>query len=53
MFTEERPEKELKVVKDKPIQELINGIIEKLRAFSKGAPESDDITMVRVKFYGE
>jgi serine phosphatase RsbU (regulator of sigma subunit) len=53
LFTEERLEKELKVLKGKPIQRLINGIIEKLRAFSKGAPQSDDITMMKLKFYGE
>ena len=53
LFTEERLEKELKVLKDKPIQGLINGIIEKLRVFSKGAPQADDITMMSLKFYGE
>jgi len=53
LFTEERLEKELKLQRDKPIQELINGIMDKLRAFSKGAPQSDDITMMRLKFYGE
>lgn len=53
LFTEERLEKELKLLKDEPIQEMINGIMEKLRAFSKGAPQSDDITMMRLKFYGE
>ena len=53
LFTEERLEKELKLLKDRPIQDLINGITEKLRAFSKGAPQSDDITMMRLKFYGE
>ncbi len=52
LFTEERLEKELKLLRDKPIQELINGIMDKLRAFSKGAPQSDDITMMRLKFYG-
>ncbi|MCD6297838.1 MAG: PP2C family protein-serine/threonine phosphatase, partial [Deltaproteobacteria bacterium] len=53
LFTEERLEKGLKVLKDMPIQELINGIMDKLRAFSKGAPQSDDITMMRLKFYGD
>ncbi len=53
LFTEERLEKELKMLKDKPIQELVNGVMDKLKTFSQGAPQSDDITMMRLKFYGE
>jgi sigma-B regulation protein RsbU (phosphoserine phosphatase) len=53
LFTEERLEKELNLQRDKLIEELINGIMERLRAFSKGAPQSDDITMMGLKFQGE
>jgi sigma-B regulation protein RsbU (phosphoserine phosphatase) len=52
LFSEERLEKELSVLKDKSTQEMIADIMERIRIFSKGVPQFDDITMMMFRFYG-
>ena len=53
LFSEERLKKEINVLKDKPIQEVVAGIMQKTKAFSQGVPQSDDITMMILRYYGE
>lgn len=52
LFSEERLKKDINALKDKPIQEVVAGITEKVKAFSQGVPQTDDITMMILKFYG-
>ncbi len=51
-FSDERLERELASLNVVDIQELIGGIMEKIVFFTGGAPQSDDITMLAVRFYG-
>lgn len=52
LFSEERLENELSVLKDKSTQEMAAGIMERIRIFSEGVPQFDDITMMMLRFYG-
>ncbi len=52
LFSEKRLENGIATLKDKPVQEVVAGIMEKVRAFSKGLPQTDDITMMILRFYG-
>ena len=52
LFSEKRLENEIAALKDKPVQEVVAGIMEKVNAFSKGVPQTDDITMRILRFYG-
>ncbi|MBN2355335.1 SpoIIE family protein phosphatase [candidate division KSB1 bacterium] len=49
-YDEERLEKILKKSYVSSVNELIDEIVADLRAFTKGAPQSDDITMMAVRF---
>jgi sigma-B regulation protein RsbU (phosphoserine phosphatase) len=51
-YTEERLIKNLSTIEDRPIKEIITTMKVKLMAFSEGVPQSDDITMMIVKYYG-
>jgi sigma-B regulation protein RsbU (phosphoserine phosphatase) len=53
LFSEERLENELSVLKDKSTKEMAAGIMERIRIFSEGVPQFDDITMLMLRFYGE
>jgi len=53
LFSEERTERELAELKERPVQEVVAGIMEKLKAFSKGLEQHDDITMMMLRFHGE
>jgi sigma-B regulation protein RsbU (phosphoserine phosphatase) len=53
LFSEERLEKELSVLKDKTTKEMAVGIMERIKTFSEGVPQFDDITMLMLRFYGE
>lgn len=53
LFSEERLEKELSVLKDKSTREMAAGIMERIKTFSEGVPQFDDITMMMLRFYGE
>lgn len=52
LYSEERLEKELIKHKDSSPQEIINGIISSVKEFTKGAEQSDDITMLTLKYNG-
>jgi serine phosphatase RsbU (regulator of sigma subunit)/uncharacterized membrane protein len=53
LFSTERLERELTVLKEKPIQEVVAGIKEKIDIFSRGLEQTDDITMMMLMFYGK
>lgn len=50
LFSEERLEKEIAAAKDKSIENLLSDIMQKVKAFSEGAPQTDDITVMALKF---
>jgi phosphoserine phosphatase RsbU/P len=52
LFSEERLIRELTILKDEPTEKLIQGVMKKVRAFCAGVPQTDDITMMRIKYYG-
>ena len=53
LFSERRLEKEILDLRVKPIEEINQGIMERIRAFSHDMPQSDDITMLILRFYGK
>jgi len=53
LFSAERLERELMVLKEKPIQDVVAGIMERIDVFSRGLEQTDDITMMMLRFYGE
>lgn len=52
LFSEERLLHTLMALSAKPIEEMIGGLTEELIFFAQGAPQSDDITMMALKFTG-
>ncbi|MBF0507180.1 MAG: SpoIIE family protein phosphatase [Nitrospirae bacterium] len=52
LFSDERLERELASLNVVGIQELVSGIMEKITFFTGDAPQSDDITMLAVRFLG-
>ncbi|MFH0844887.1 MAG: PP2C family protein-serine/threonine phosphatase, partial [Pseudomonadota bacterium] len=52
LFSEERLRGILSGLKENSILEIIHGVRDEIRGFANGAPQSDDITMLMVKFYG-
>jgi sigma-B regulation protein RsbU (phosphoserine phosphatase) len=52
LFSEERTEKALSELKDKTVEETVAGVMEEIRAFSKGVEQFDDITIMMLRFYG-
>jgi len=53
LFSEERLKKEINALRDKSIQQIVAGIMQKTKAFSYGVPQTDDIAMMLLRFYGE
>lgn len=53
LFSEERLIKEISNIREKPIQELVSDIMQKINTFAHGMPQADDITMMVLKFYGK
>ncbi|MFH1123203.1 MAG: SpoIIE family protein phosphatase [Pseudomonadota bacterium] len=53
LFSSERLERDLTVLKEKPIQEVVAGIMEKIGIFSQGLEQTDDITMMMLTFSGK
>ncbi len=51
-FTSERLGKDVIALQDKPIQEILEGIMEKVVSFAHGVSQSDDITMMVIEFKG-
>jgi sigma-B regulation protein RsbU (phosphoserine phosphatase) len=52
LFSEERLRRSLMALSAKPIGEMIGGLTEEIIFFAQGAPQSDDITMMALKFTG-
>jgi len=50
MFGEERLAATVAALRDASASEIVQGIVDAVRAFAKGAPQSDDVTIVAVKF---
>ncbi len=53
LYGEDRLEAELAGLRDAPMKELIEGVARSVLAFTRGAPQSDDITMMRLLYKGE
>ncbi len=51
-FSEERLQKALTDLRDDPITEIITGMNREVRNFAGGSPQSDDITMLALTFFG-
>jgi len=52
-FSEENLKKEIESLHDLPVKEMVLGISRKIKDFSRGAEQSDDITMMVLKFNGD
>lgn len=52
LFSEERLQQELSRLTQKPIQEILETLLERVKAFSREAPQSDDITMMVLQYRG-
>jgi sigma-B regulation protein RsbU (phosphoserine phosphatase) len=52
LFSEKRLQNDLSVLREKPIQDVVLGLVEKIEDFSQGAPQADDITMMILKYFG-
>jgi sigma-B regulation protein RsbU (phosphoserine phosphatase) len=53
LFSEERLLRSLTALSARPIGEMLRGLTEEIIFFAQGAPQSDDITMMALKFTGE
>ena len=53
LFSDERLKKDLASLKEKDIKDSIYEIRADVKAFAKEAPQSDDITMLALKFNGK
>ncbi len=52
LFGVERMVRDLERFRDAPIKELIEGVMQSIRDYSDGAPQTDDITMMRLIYKG-
>jgi sigma-B regulation protein RsbU (phosphoserine phosphatase) len=52
LYTKKRLADRLLTVRDKPIRVMVEEVMKSVAEFSEGAPQSDDITMLGVKFNG-
>ena len=53
LFSEERLQQDVMELRGRPIKEMIKGVLEKVKLFTEGAPQSDDITMMVVQYHGQ
>jgi sigma-B regulation protein RsbU (phosphoserine phosphatase) len=53
LFTPKRLEQGLSGLRDRPLDQMAAGIVERIKAFSQGEPQADDITMLILRFHGE
>ncbi len=51
-FSDERLLEDMNTMLDKTIEEKIHGLMDKIKIFSNGAPQSDDITMLTLLYNG-
>lgn len=52
LFSDERLQVEVGKILDKPIEEKVSNIMEKVHEFAEGAPQSDDITILALQYNG-
>ncbi len=52
LFSEKRLKEYLSTVKDKPVKEIIEGVKVQIKEFARDREQSDDITMLAVKYHG-
>ncbi|MDZ7364122.1 MAG: SpoIIE family protein phosphatase [candidate division KSB1 bacterium] len=52
-FTEERLEEKLKAGRDTTLPNIVGHVIEAVKAFSNGAPQADDITILALRYLGK
>jgi len=52
LFSEERLKRDLTSLRDQPIKEMVAGIMHEVHHFSQWVEQSDDITMMAVKYWG-
>lgn len=53
MFSEERLEKHIKAVGTAAPKEITKSIVREVKAFANGAPQSDDITILVLRYFGD
>ncbi|HSR13781.1 MAG TPA: SpoIIE family protein phosphatase, partial [Thermodesulfobacteriota bacterium] len=53
LFSEGRLIAELAATKAKPLQDIVAGIMEKVGSFSAGVPQTDDITVMAIRYNGK
>jgi len=52
LFSQKRLEQALSEVKDQPLDQMASGIMERIKTFSQGEPQADDITIMILRFHG-
>jgi sigma-B regulation protein RsbU (phosphoserine phosphatase) len=52
LFGDERLQRVLSTLKGGAVEAVVDGVMNEVKGFSRGAPRSDDIAMVAVKFHG-
>lgn len=52
LFSEERLEKDLVNLYGRPLNAMVDGVMERIREFSQGMPQADDITMMVLRYFG-
>ncbi len=52
LFTEARLEEVLSASCDLKVKDLLSGLLEKIKEFSHGVEQTDDITMMAIRFHG-
>jgi phosphoserine phosphatase RsbU/P len=53
LFSEQRLMEELRTRSTHPMSEVISGVMGKVRLFSEGVPQADDITVMVIRYYGD
>ncbi|MBN1276853.1 MAG: SpoIIE family protein phosphatase [Deltaproteobacteria bacterium] len=53
LFSEQRLEKEIARLREKPLKEITSGLMEEISTFCSGTTQTDDITMMILKFFGK
>ena len=52
LFSQKRLEQGLSELKDQPLDQMASGIMERIKSFSQGEPQADDITIMILRFQG-
>jgi serine phosphatase RsbU (regulator of sigma subunit) len=53
LFSEERLRKHLAALRERPMEEMVQGLMAAIASFALGVPQYDDITMMTVQYRGE